>query len=120
MVSQTNELALEAAIEQALTGLTTEAVNQAGTIRETPAHDLVANNGFRLGLPTDFNPQYALDEEFFWRFLEQTQEQELAKLKSKRPANPPCQAEVGVQLCGRSSSMALFLCVGNRVSTSFR
>ncbi|WP_194865149.1 type I restriction endonuclease subunit R [Alloalcanivorax profundimaris] len=87
MVSQTNELALEAAIEQTLTGLNTEAVKQAGAIRETPANDLVANNGFRLGLPTDFNARYAIDERYFWRFLEQTQEKELAKLKKHNPSD---------------------------------
>jgi len=87
MVSQTNELALEAAIEQTLTGLNTEAVKQAGEIRETPANDLVANNGFRLGLPTDFNARYAIDDRYFWRFLEQTQKQELAKLKKHNPSD---------------------------------
>lgn len=87
MVSQTNELALEAAVEQALTGLNTEAVKQAGGVGETPAHNLVANNGFRLGLPTDFNARYALDERYFWRFLEQTQEAELAKLQKHNPSD---------------------------------
>ncbi|MCM0612174.1 type I restriction endonuclease subunit R [Marinobacter sediminum] len=87
MVSQTNEQALEAAIEQALTGLTTEAIKQAGKVKETPADDLVANNGFHLGLPSDFNAQYALDEKQFWRFVEQTQEKELAKLKKHNPTD---------------------------------
>lgn len=87
MVSQTNEQALEAAIERALTGLTTEAVKQAGKVKETPADDLVANNGFKLGLPYDFNAQYAIDEKLFWRFLEETQEKELAKLKKHNPTD---------------------------------
>lgn len=87
MVSQTNEQALEAAIEHALTGLTTEAIKQAGKVKETPADDLVANNGFHLGLPSDFNAQYALDEKQFWRFLERTQEKELAKLKKHNPTD---------------------------------
>lgn len=87
MVSQTNEQALEAAIEHALTGLTTEAIKQAGKVKETPADDLVANNGFYLGLPSDFNAQYALDEKQFWRFLERTQEKELAKLKKHNPTD---------------------------------
>lgn len=87
MVSQTNEQALEAAIEQALTGLTTEAIKQAGKVKETPADDLVANNGFHLGLPSDFSAQYALDEKQFWRFLERTQEKELAKLKKHNPTD---------------------------------
>ena len=87
MVSQTNEQALEAAIELALTGLTTEAVKEAGGIGETPAAEMVASNGFQLGLPSDFNAQYALDEKFFWRFLEQSQEKELAKLQKHNPAD---------------------------------
>lgn len=87
MVSQTNEQALEAAIEKALTGLTTEAVKQAGKVKETPADDLVANNGFQLGLPYDFNAQYAIDEKLFWRFLEETQGKELAKLKKHNPTD---------------------------------
>ena len=47
----------------------------------------MANNGFQLGLPSDFNALYALDEKFFWRFLEQTQEQELAKLQKHNPSD---------------------------------
>ena len=87
MVSQTNEQALEAAIEQALTGMTTEEFKGAGCVKQTPADDLVANNGFRLGLPMDFNAQYALDEKQFWRFLEETQKPELTKLKKHNPAD---------------------------------
>lgn len=87
MVSQTNERALEAAIEQALTGMTTEEFKGAGYVKQTPADDLVANNGFRLGLPMDFNAQYALNEKQFWRFLEETQKPELTKLKKHNPAD---------------------------------
>ncbi len=87
MVSQTNEQALEAAIEQALTGATTEEMKGAGQVRQTPADDLVANNGFRLGLPMDFNAQCALDEKQFWRFLEETQKAELTKLTKHNPAD---------------------------------
>ena len=66
MVSQTNEQALEAAIEKCLTG----------TCRE----DLVAvkdgdlkishNHGYQLGYPQDFKAKYAVDEKFFWQFLQ--------------------------------------------------
>ncbi|WP_111496167.1 type I restriction endonuclease subunit R [Marinobacter bohaiensis] len=87
MVSQTNERALEAAIEQGLTGMTTEAIMQAGKVKETPADDLVASNGFRLGLPMDFNAHYAIDEKQFWQFLEQTQQKELGKLKKHNPTD---------------------------------
>src|SRR5690554_720324 len=87
MVSQTNEQALEAAIERALTGMTTEQLKGTVQVQQTPADDLVANNGFRLGLPMDFNAQYALDEKQFWRFLEETQEPELSKLKKHNSAD---------------------------------
>ncbi|WP_278349910.1 type I restriction endonuclease subunit R [Marinobacter nauticus] len=87
MVSNTKEQALEAAIEQALTGLTTEAIKAAGGPDKIPADDLVANNGFERGLPTDFNAQYALDEKLFWRFLEQTQKPELTKLQKHNPVD---------------------------------
>lgn len=87
MVSNTKEQALEAAIEQALTGLTTEAIKYAGGADKIPADDLVANNGFVRGLPTDFNAQYALDEKLFWLFLEQTQKPELTKLQKHNPVD---------------------------------
>src|SRR5690606_18596703 len=87
MVSQTNEQALEAAIEQALTGMTTEELKGTVQVQQAPADDLVANNGFRLGLPMDFNARYALDEKQFWRFLEETQKPELTKLKKYNPAD---------------------------------
>lgn len=87
MVSNTKEQALEAAIEQALTGQTTEAIKAAGGPDKIPADDLVANNGFERGLPTDFNAQYALDEKLFWRFLEQTQKPELTKLQKHNPVD---------------------------------
>ncbi|MDF1622188.1 MAG: type I restriction endonuclease subunit R [Pseudohongiella nitratireducens] len=91
MVSNTKEQALEAAIEQALTGKTSEAVKAAGgvddTTAETPADYLSRNQRFKLGLPTDFNAQYALDEKLFWRFLEQTQSTELTKLQKHNPSD---------------------------------
>ncbi len=58
MPSQTNEAALETAIE-------------------THLHD----NGYLTGTPADFNAKYALDETRFWHFLSQTQGDELAKLQ---------------------------------------
>jgi len=87
VVSNTKEQALEAAIEQALTGLTTEAIKAAGGPDKIPADEIVANNGFERGLPTDFNAQYALDEKLFWRFLEQTQKPELTKLQKHNPVD---------------------------------
>lgn len=60
MVSQTNEAALEAHIENAF-----------------------ANNGYCAGNPADFDRVFAIDRKFFWQFLEATQPQELAKLKNR-------------------------------------
>jgi type I restriction enzyme R subunit len=87
MVSKTNEQALEAAIELALTGMTTEAVRAAGSVSETPAAAMVADNGFKLGVPSDFDAQYALDTKFFWQFLEATQADTLARLQKHNPTD---------------------------------
>jgi len=58
MRSQTNENALESAIEKSL-----------------------LDNGFYKGLNSDFDKEYAVDEKRFWHFLESTQREELDKLK---------------------------------------
>ncbi len=84
MVSQTNEQALEAAIQRTLTGNSIESLSPEG-VAETPADYVVANNGFTLGLPTDFNAQYAVDEKLFWQFINSTQEDELEKIKRISP-----------------------------------
>ena len=81
MVSQTNEQALEAAIEKALTGTCLEELK--GQVREA-APDF-GNKFYQIGYPSDFNMQYALDELFFWAFLEKTQEEELDKIKRNNP-----------------------------------
>jgi len=81
MVSQTNEQALEAAIEKYLTGTCLEEL-KAG-VKEAPAayhHSL-----YMLGQASDFDKNYAIDTHFFWQFLESTQEQELEKLKRTSP-----------------------------------
>lgn len=79
MVSNTKEVALEQTIQQHLTGLTTE--GRAGQ----PAPD--GHGPFRLGLPSNFDPQYALDTKLFWEFLEATQGKELAKLRDRNPVD---------------------------------
>ncbi len=81
MVSQTNEQALESAIEKALTGTCLEELK--GQVREV-APDY-SNTLYKVGYPSDFNMQYALDERFFWSFLEKTQEDELEKIKRNNP-----------------------------------
>ena len=78
MPSQTNELALETTIEKALCGVSTEDIKN-GTIAEPAAP--YGGNGFYIGKPGDFDPRFALDEVRFWDFLEQTQSEELDKLK---------------------------------------
>lgn len=78
MVSQTNEQALEAAIEKQLTGTCLEAQKAIAEGNEAPFSH---NHGYQLGLPHDFNARYAIDSKRFWAFLEKTQHEELEKLK---------------------------------------
>lgn len=79
MVSKTNEQALESAIEKSLTGLCREDL----TISEAP---LAYNRDlFQIGQPSDFDKQYAIDRHYFWKFLEETQIDELEKLKRNSP-----------------------------------
>ncbi|GAA5143786.1 type I restriction endonuclease subunit R [Thalassotalea piscium] len=81
MVSQTNEQALEAAIEKHLTGTCLEDV-KAGVQEAAPGYN---NAMYQLGYPADFDMHYALDTKFFWQFLQNTQAQELEKLKKNSP-----------------------------------
>lgn len=85
MVSQTNEQAFEAAIEKALTGSSIEERDTGDGVIEIPAAYGSSHNGYQPGLPGSFNAQYAIDEHFFWRFLETTQKSELEKLKKYNP-----------------------------------
>ena len=81
MVSQTNEQALEAAIETALVGSCLEE-------RKNQVKEVIPDYGnkyYQPGNPIDFNRQYGLDERFFWAFLEKTQEDELEKIKRNNP-----------------------------------
>ena len=84
MVSKTNERALEETIQRALAGDYIEFGNKEH-VTHSPADYIVGGNGFKLGLPTDFNAQYAIDEKFFWQFLNNTQEDELNKIKRHSP-----------------------------------
>lgn len=77
MQSKTNELALEQAIEKALTGQILEDVKQ-NNFYEDP--DEYHSNGYFIGFSEDFNAQYAVDEKRLWHFLEETQSKELAKI----------------------------------------
>lgn len=81
MVSKTNEQALESAIEKHLTGTCQEELKQ-GVRYVAPDYE---NKRFSVGCAPDFNMQYAIDERYFWQFLQQTQASELAKLKKHNP-----------------------------------
>jgi len=85
MVSNTSEAALEAHIEKALCGSSYE--QQKFALGEKPIngiYDAKAGAGYEFADPKHFDPEFAIDKEAFWRFLEQTQAQELEKL-SDRP-----------------------------------
>ena len=79
MVSLTNERALEMAIEKALTGTCLENIKTGLTDISLPHH------GFVSGSPANFDMLYALDTQYFWQFLEQTQADELAKIQKFNP-----------------------------------
>lgn len=82
MASQTNEQAFEAAIEKHLCGMSSEEWKKLG---ETPA--TYGATRYHLGNPAQFNKQVALDEQFFWQFLQTTQADELAKLQKHSPSD---------------------------------
>lgn len=81
MVSQTNEQALEAAIEKFLTGTCLEELKvvKEGNVPFSP--DDKKSHGYQLGYPQDFKARYAIDDKFFWQFLQNTQPEELEKLQ---------------------------------------
>lgn len=78
MKSQTNEAALESAIEKALAGTTTEEIIKGAVSEKLSPY---GGNGYYIGNPSDFNKKFAIDEVRFWDFLEKTQFEELEKLK---------------------------------------
>ena len=85
MPSQTNEQALEAAIEKKLTGTSREELKAqgfAGTIAEAATH-YRSGNGYWIGETADFNAEYAIDTRRFWHFLTTTQADELAKVQTQ-------------------------------------
>ena len=71
MTSQTNEAALEATIEKKLTGSCLEELKSTGSsILNEPAELYRSGNGYYIGLASNFNAKYAIDEVRFWHFLE--------------------------------------------------
>lgn len=81
MTSKTNEQALEATIEKALTGFSQEELKSNGSNISEPPPPYRSGNGFYMGSPSDFNAKYALDEARFWHFLENSQPEELEKIQ---------------------------------------
>jgi type I restriction enzyme R subunit len=79
MVTNTREIALEQAIQKHLTGQTTEEMG-------FDSAD-IGNKPYRIGLPSDFNAQFALDTAKFWLFLQETQAKELTKLQTRSPSD---------------------------------
>jgi len=86
MTSQTNEQALESALEKRLTGTSQEELKERGIVLDGSserAEIYRSGNGYYIGLPNHFNAQYAIDERRFWSFLETTQKEELTKLQKQ-------------------------------------
>jgi len=86
MHSQTNEQALEAAIERTLTGTCIEDLKQQGSSVDAVNENTEiyrTGKGYYIGQPANFNAQFAIDEQFFWDFLESTQKEELEKLQKQ-------------------------------------
>lgn len=83
MTSNTTEQALEAIIQKKLTGTNLEEIIARGDGFSSidPGEHYRSGHAFYLGIPKDFNPRYAIDENRFWHFLETTQNVELGKLK---------------------------------------
>jgi type I restriction enzyme R subunit len=82
MPSQTNEQALESAIEKKLTGSCIEELKNEGSLQERKEM-YRGGNGYYISYASDFNTKYAIDEVRFWHFLETTQAEELAKLQKQ-------------------------------------
>ncbi|MGB0372880.1 MAG: type I restriction endonuclease subunit R [Opitutales bacterium] len=80
MVSKTNEQALEAAIEKALTGTCLEERTEGKHVQEREAV-YQSKKLFFMGFADDFDPTHAIDPVRFWSFLENTQKEELEKLQ---------------------------------------
>ena len=84
MTSQTDEQALEELIERSLVGSSREERSAAASLQIGESSPLyVVQHGYEWGEPTQFDREFTIDREKFWRFLETTQPDELAKLKER-------------------------------------
>lgn len=84
MVIQTNEQALEACIEKALTGTCREELkseNPGGVIEAFEQYR--SGHKYWLGESSDFDSEFAIDRRYFWKFLDATQSAELKKVKDQ-------------------------------------
>lgn len=84
--SQTNEQALESAIEKHLTGTCLEELKEKGIALSTVADRAEfyrSGSGYFIGTPDDFNAKISIDEHRFWDFLQSTQKEELSKLQKQ-------------------------------------
>jgi type I restriction enzyme R subunit len=85
MSSSTNELALEKAIELKLTGNTLETLRRLVT-KDAPGERvemIPRGKGYYIGYNEDYNSKYAIDSHRLWDFLEDTQKEELDKLRKQ-------------------------------------
>lgn len=80
MKSKTDEQALEACIELSLTGHDSDSLDL-GEKALDPLDLYDDKNAYLIGTPKDFNAEYAIDEGRLWNFLENSQEEELNKIK---------------------------------------
>jgi len=81
--SQTNEQALEAAIQETPSGTTIEMIkaqNPSANIAEE-SEQYPLGKGYYIGDPDDFDAKYPIDKRRFWNFLEETQQKEQEKLQ---------------------------------------
>lgn len=83
MVTKTNEQALEACIEKALTGISREQLKLEGLGVAEGSEQYRGGHLYWLGDPGDFDREFAVDRLHFWNFLESTQADELAKIKDR-------------------------------------
>ncbi|BEH09869.1 type I restriction endonuclease subunit R [Geobacter sulfurreducens subsp. ethanolicus] len=83
MVTKTNEQALEACIEKALTGTYREQLKLDGVGVAEANEQYRSGHLYWLGDSGDFDREFAIDRRHFWNFLEATQAEELAKIKDR-------------------------------------
>lgn len=83
MVTQTNERALESCIEKVLTGTCREELEAEGQGIAETFEPYRSGHKYWLGESGDFDPVFAIDRRYFWKFLEATQVEELKKVKDQ-------------------------------------